>query len=262
MLPMIRTPWGEIELYYAAQTAGAIVSVLVQMVLLYRAFRNFRSLWFAPLYGLYSWLGGLAGSLIRVLSYTSFEGTLWENVTGNYGKHFIGTVLVAAVLAVPCIWLLHKILYQGRRDWKKDMTPVTNSLAVGILIQHIFGRLGCFARGCCYGIPSNGIFSMTFPYASVSYSVFPSQLFEMIGTVLLLLITVWFVCRKKAVFGGVICGFSCLIFLSEFLMDKRGTTMYYHLTVIQWFAVLLFCLGIVHLILFWRQNTRDVHSRR
>ncbi len=262
MFPMINTPWGRIELYYAAQAVGAVVAVAVQMIMLYRAFRDIRSLLFSALYGLYSGIGGLFSSLVRVLSYTELDGSLLENIVGDRGKHFLGTVIIAALLAVPCTLLLHKALYRERRDWKKDMVFVTNALAAGLLIQHMFGRFGCFSRGCCYGIPYTGIFSTTFPYASVSYSVFPSQLFEIIGAGVLLIAVFCLIHWKKPAFSAMLCGFSLLIFLSEIWIDKRGTTMYYHLTVIQWFAVALFCIGAALTALYCRSRKKEKGSGR
>ncbi len=249
MFPTINTPWGGINLYSTAQIAGAVISVLIQMILLHRWFGDFRSVLFSALYGLYSWIGGYMSSLVRILSYADgeLEGSLLKNILGDNGKHYIGTVIVIAVLFVPCTMLVHKLLYKKNREWKNDIWMVANSLAVGILIQHIFGRIGCFSRGCCYGIPYNGVFSMVFPYARVSYPVFPSQLFEIIGAAVLLIAAAFFIHRGKEAFGGILCGFSALIFLSEFWIDKRGTQLYYNLTVIQIFAVLLFLLGIGYL---------------
>ena len=227
MFPTINTPWGGINLYSTAQIAGAVISVLIQMILLHRWFGDFRSVLFSALYGLYSWIGGYMSSLVRILSYADgeLEGSLLKNILGDNGKHYIGTVIVIAVLFVPCTMLVHKLLYKKNREWKNDIWMVANSLAVGILIQHIFGRIGCFSRGCCYGIPYNGVF----------------------GAAVLLIAAAFFIHRGKEAFGGILCGFSALIFLSEFWIDKRGTQLYYNLTVIQIFAVLLFLLGIGYL---------------
>lgn len=40
-----------------------------------------------------------------------------------------------------------------------------------------FTKIGCFFTGCCYGIPYNGIFSVTYPHV-MNKSLFPIQLIE------------------------------------------------------------------------------------
>lgn len=250
MFPTIETPVGTFELYGLAAILGAVVAVVVQMILLYRWTRQWRCILFSALYGLYSWLGGYGSSVVRLLSYEDGgrTGGFWNNVAGDYGKHYLGTVLVIAVLAVPGTFALYKLLFRQQREWKKYMLHVTNALAVGILLQHIFGRLGCFARGCCFGIPYQGIFSVTFPYGEVSYAVFPTQLFEILCALVLLIIIGILLHRGKAVFGIALTGFAVIIILSEFLIDKRGTRLFYGISVIQWFAILLGIIGVGYII--------------
>ncbi len=62
----------------------------------------------------------------------------------------------------------------------KDFGGYTDIMAVGVPMFHIFGRMGCFLSGCCYGIESG--FGFTFHNALVEsangVNRFPVQLFE------------------------------------------------------------------------------------
>ena len=44
------------------------------------------------------------------------------------------------------------------------------------MLGHLFGRIGCFCAGCCYGKPSSGPFGVKFP--DLAQKVLPTQLFE------------------------------------------------------------------------------------
>ncbi len=256
MFQIIETPLGSLDLYDLLTVLGAVLSVLVQMILLYRWTGKWRSILFSALYGLYSWAGGYGSSIVRILSYDDGGKTdgFWKSVAGDYGKHYLGTVLVIAILALPATVILYRLMFRKEKECNQYIRYVTNALAVGILIQHICGRFGCFVRGCCFGIPYQGFLSVTFPYGQVSYPVFPTQLFEIVCTILLLLFISILIVKKKSVFGTTLIGFSVIVFLSEFLMDKRGTRLFYNVTVIQWFAILLCLFGIVLAIWFQRMK--------
>lgn len=262
MFQIIETPLGSLDLYDLMAIFGAVISVLAQMVLLYRWTGKWRSILFSALYGLYSWVGGYGSSIVRVLSYDDGGKTdgFWKSVAGDYGKHYLGTVLVIAILAVPATAMLYRLMFRKGKECNRYILYVTNALAVGILVQHICGRFGCFARGCCFGMPYQGFLSITFPYGQVSYSVFPTQLFEILCTSLLLLLISILIVKKKAVFGVTLMGFSVIIFLSEFLMDQRGTRLFYNLTVIQWFAMLLCLFGIA--LTIWLQRMKRLAEQR
>ena len=58
-----------------------------------------------------------------------------------------------------------------------------NTIIVGVVLAHAFGRIGCYFAGCCYGIPTESFLGVVFPYghahtAFPGIALFPTQLFE------------------------------------------------------------------------------------
>lgn len=94
---------------------------------------------------------------------------------------------------------------------------VADVLAPSVSLAHVFGRLGCFMVGCCYGKPWSG--GVHFPPDSVAYSellndhavvvgaastpgLHPTQLYEAGGELAIFLVLVWLWPRRK--FSGAI----------------------------------------------------------
>jgi hypothetical protein len=49
-------------------------------------------------------------------------------------------------------------------------THYMDVLAIGLTAALLFGRIGCFLNGCCYGKPTDLPWGVRFPYGSFSYS--------------------------------------------------------------------------------------------
>ena len=93
---------------------------------------------------------------------------LWQGGLTLYGGIAAGTFagLVAAKRMGLPVWITADVL--------------TPSLALGTM----FGRIGCFLNGCCYGRPTNLPWGVVFPHESFAYLEFgdqpvhPSQLYN------------------------------------------------------------------------------------
>lgn len=92
------------------------------------------------------------------------------------GATFYGG-LCGALVIFPLLLLLKK----GR---KVEIYSRLCDLAPCIPAGHFFGRIGCFFGGCCYGVPTDGVFGIVFPQGSYAYeaygnvAVHPTQLYE------------------------------------------------------------------------------------
>jgi len=88
------------------------------------------------------------------------------------GFVFYGSLLFAVPIAV---WFFRK------EKW--PLWPMMDRLAITTLIIHMFGRLGCFSAGCCYGIPTDAAWGVTFtdPLSQADpkhIALHPTQLYE------------------------------------------------------------------------------------
>ena len=76
-----------------------------------------------------------------------------------------------------------------------------------------FAKLACFFCGCCYGIPYDGLFSVTYPHI-MSKSLFPIQLVETISFIILFNFCNYLNFHKNIIYITLL-----LTFLLKFLLD-------------------------------------------
>jgi len=147
------------------------------------------------------------------------------------GLVFLGGAVLAAVVI---------LLYARRKGLK--LGDVADVLAPSVSIAHVFGRIGCFLVGCCYGKPWTG--GVHFPPDSVAYSellaqraivvgapstygLHPTQLYESVGELFIFVGLVWLWRRRKfpgAVALGYAGAYGVLRFFIEIFRgdDVRG----------------------------------------
>jgi len=111
-----------------------------------------------------------------------------------FGKLFVnGKWAIAFMPGLLCssIFLTAILLYKRY--------PILDSLNIIIpylLIVHLFGRIGCFLAGCCFGKPTSCLLGVTFPLnslPSIKYgivSIHPTQLYEAFILLILYLIII------------------------------------------------------------------------
>ena len=164
------------------------------------------------------------------------------------GLVFYGGFLSGAVTAAAFVY------------YKKTMPPWTlaDLMAPAIALAHVFGRLGCFAAGCCYGSLSDAPWAVTFRSASclahTGVSLHPAQLYEAAGNFAVFIALDRMVRRphkQGEVFGWYLLFYSVVRFVSEFFRgDERGSFIY-RLSPGQLIAIAAFILSVV---IIWRRR--------
>lgn len=109
-----------------------------------------------------------------------------------------------------------------------------NQLTLPFCIAHIFGRIGCFLAGCCFGAPTDSVFGVTFPRGSLPYmhyhgfiKIHPTQLYESFFVLLVFLALK--ITKAKQPFFIYLASYSVFRFFVEFIRaDNRGTAFNQH----------------------------------
>jgi phosphatidylglycerol:prolipoprotein diacylglycerol transferase len=110
---------------------------------------------------LYSLIGGVVGARLFYIfhHFDNFRSSpievffLWQG-----GLELLGGVAVFIIVILFYMWY-HKLPIRRYLD----------VLAIGLMLALVFGRIGCFLNGCCYGKPTELPWAIRFPYYSYAY---------------------------------------------------------------------------------------------
>lgn len=153
--------------------------------------------------------------------------TTWEEYSGNLGKllrfwegglvyygGFIGATLYSW-------WFMkrHKMNF-----WK-----VADTLVPYVVLGQVFGRIGCYTAGCCYGKAAYAgmDWAVTFPTgpASLLGAVHPAQLYEATANLLVFFLLL-IIRSRKSFHGAVLVGYLVCYSLLRFGVEIfRGDTV-------------------------------------
>ena len=149
-----------------------------------------------------------------------------------YGMAFYGGLIGAGLS-------MFTILRYGRKNTQYSPAQWFDILIPAWIIFHIFGRIGCFLGGCCYGKYTDHVFGVAFPDQEAFGIVhnglkrYPTQLFEAFGLCIILL----YVIKAKNKPRSYLLSYAVLRFGLEFLRgDDRGASVL-GLSVAQWISL-------------------------
>lgn len=155
------------------------------------------------------------------------------------------------------------VFYLIVRRRKLNLLAAADFCAVGLAIANVFGQIGCFLAGCCYGAPSGKFPGVVFkipgynvPQELLGVPLYPVQLIEALGNVAIaVLLHRAFVRKLRA--GYVVAFYSALYavlrFHTEFLRgDDRGA-MFLKLSQAQWISAAGFIIAAIVLFVLRRK---------
>lgn len=182
---------------------------------------------------------------LEVFEFDGFKGFIDSVFFEPKGNHFIGR-LMAVLLFCP---FFVKLLLKDKDKIHKGL----NAIALFVPIMHGFSRMGCFFNGCCVGVNYTGLGSICYTQGQayedkITYPVFPVQLLEMAGCIIILLILFRTLKKNREIFYPMILCMNVLFFVSEFFMDKRGSILILGMSVIQYIAAIICCIVIFMMI--------------
>lgn len=187
-------------------------------------------------------LGGIIGGkllyLITTLStipWGQMDATIFHQLMAG-GFVFYGA-LIGAIIAV----------FIGAKIHHLPILNIGKEYLYLIPFMHAFGRLGCHFAGCCYGVPYDGIFSVTYgkdAFAPQDVSLFPIQLLE---AICLLGISGWLYMLPKYKNSLIhyLCLYAIIRFLLEFFRGDVARGSYLIFSTSQWISIIILIILLV-----------------
>lgn len=141
-----------------------------------------------------------------------------------------------------------------KKNKQLDPLRTIDIFAIGMPILQMFGRVGCFFAGCCYGkVCYDSQFSIIFPdtgLAPAGVPLVPTQLFGVIGNFILIMILLIYnrKPRKKGTTLGIYLTLYAIgRFIIEFFRGDEIRGIYFGLSTSQWISVPILLLGLYFL---------------
>jgi phosphatidylglycerol:prolipoprotein diacylglycerol transferase len=202
--------------------------------------------------GIYCALAAVAGA--KVLLLVVEPGEIFSLATLRAGGVFYGGLIAALAVA---FWYI-----------RKTGLPVLRTadvFAPAIALGHGIGRLGCFAAGCCWGVPTRLPWAVTFtdPVANEITGVplgsprHPTQLYEAAAEFAIFLFLYWRIRKPHgagAMIGLYLMLYSTARFAIEFVrFHEQANPFGGPLDTSQWISAGLFLLGAAS----WRASRRQ-----
>jgi phosphatidylglycerol---prolipoprotein diacylglyceryl transferase len=135
------------------------------------------------------------------------------------GKLFTGSGFVfygSFLFAVPAmLWFFRKN--------KLPVYQMLDIMAIVTCLVHMFGRVGCFMAGCCYGKPTSSLIGIVFSDPAcqaqpLNTPLFPTQLMEA-GFILMVMIVLLYIRGKRQFHGQLFLLYLMLYAAGRFVME-------------------------------------------
>lgn len=172
----------------------------------------------------------------------------FEEFLNNAMYIFGGSVFYGGLLG----GMLAGVIFGKKK--KLNMKDYADICAPIVPLFHMFGRIGCFLGGCCYGIESS--FGFTVHGNTLNPSIndvqrFPVQLLEA-GLNLLLFLFLWYLLRnnklKGKLFPVYLIIYAVIRFCDEFLRGDTYRGFLFGLSTSQIISIVVFVGAVVYLV--------------
>jgi phosphatidylglycerol:prolipoprotein diacylglycerol transferase len=190
------------------------------------------------LLGLAAFIGGVLGAKVP---FVFVRGADWFGSAWLADGKTVTTGLIGAYLGVELMkWLLGIQAKTG------------DSFALPLALALTVGRLGCFAHGCCYGLPTQLPWGVDFGDAIPRH---PTQLYESLFHFAMALILIQVIRHGKLRTHRLkfyLIAYGCYRFLTEYIRPEPEYAC--GLTYFQWVAITM----VVGLLAQWYHDVRSI----
>ena len=189
-------------------------------------------------WGCWTMLGGLLGGrLLYVMENWAFYRSQPEEILAVWHGGLVWYGGLFGGLAAQAIFF-------ARRRY--ECLAATDQIIPFAVLGHAIGRLGCFANGCCYGVPTTAWYGVRFPGHPIP--LVPTQLMESAGLLGLFVIlqrlqTPAVLRRPGRLFGSYLIGYAILRWVIERWRGDQAIIRW-GMTLPQLMSVVLFIVGV------------------
>jgi phosphatidylglycerol:prolipoprotein diacylglycerol transferase len=195
----------------------------------------------------------IGGKFFLLLEDPSYFVSSPEKLLSGKGFVFYGSFL----FAIPTmLWF-----------FKKNNLPVYRMLdvmAITTCLVHMFGRIGCFLAGCCYGTATDSKLGVIYSHElcqadSKGVPLHPTQLYEA-AFIFLVMICIFFLRRKRSFYGQLFLAYMMLYAVARFGLEYfrgdagRGYVLEPYLSHSQLVAFIIFT---VVIFIYYRISKRN-----
>lgn len=150
--------------------------------------------------------------------------------------------------------------------WKKlPLWKIADVLAPSCALGNVFGRVGCFLNGCCYGRPTDLPWGVSFPSDNPLHSpttpVHPTEIYDAANNFLLYLFLAWLFRHKKfdgQVFAIYLVGYAITRTIMEYFRgDYPPDHIHYGLTPGMLVSIPIFVVGLALGVILSRREPKQ-----
>jgi phosphatidylglycerol:prolipoprotein diacylglycerol transferase len=154
----------------------------------------------------------VGGKVFLFFENPSYYATDSKSLLTGRGFVFYGSFL----FAIPTMYWFFK-------KKKLPLYQMLDIMAITTCLVHMFGRIGCFMAGCCYGKPTDSLFGVSFTdpacYADPKNTpLHPTQLYEA-GYIFLVMLVLWYLRGKKKFYGQLFLLYMILYGAGRFMLE-------------------------------------------
>lgn len=249
---------------YPLSSYGLMVAVGVLVCIAYAYFQlkkrpeiNYIYLIFATLW---IGLGVFVGShiLYGITNISKFV-KLFEHFEEIFADFFVGMSIVGSLIGGMVFYggliggAIALVVYL--KATKKDVRAYCDFLVPCIPLFHIFGRIGCFLSGCCYGIESHIGFTYTDSIVTEANGVtrLPLPLIEAFFNLLIFLFLLYLYNKHKLTKGHMIIAYALTYpvvrFVDEFFRGDEIRGFWGPFSTSQWISIIIFAAALIYVVI-------------
>lgn len=251
MYPEIILFGKEFSTYALMALLGSVVSLSYGAIQVYKARLSMQHYYLMLAYGFVGLIIGaklfyLVPHLSDIWNYREIIFSSLENTAQYFLSGF--------VFYGGLIGLFAGVMIYGR-EFKIQVSQYMKILIPAVPLFHVFGRIGCYLAGCCYGIETESSWLFIFIDAQGIPRI-PIQLIEALINLILFFFLIYYLRKRKTSRYSISIYFitySIIRFVLEFFRDdmERG---FFILSTSQWISIILLVIGIwmfKNIDLFW-----------